>query len=358
MSRQASDARRRRCTSSLPVLAIAIVAVLGMGGCSRPNGPPELFLESSAIELGVLDPGKHALSIAVENRGGTPLDFEKITTSCSCTVMDSPSNLSPGMKGLVQGTVSIIPGPGSAQVFIESNDPQKKHVIRLGWFGKSTPRLVPSSLEISQRIGETIIRDLEIAYPGGGPEEHLTFLGASDLPAEMTLQLVSDDPHAIRAIPGLGVSPNEAPSLIVGKTVLRLSCVATRTTAPATTCIVNVRHRNFDYKLPLTIAVRTHQGLIARPRALLFTSSRLDKLKEQKRSSIVRSDSKEGRRLEVVRKPFFLDVKLDSTQGSSLATLTARLSASPPTGLRDSDILLKSANGDEVVIPVYITCDE
>ncbi len=185
----------------------------------------------------------------------------------------------------------------------------------------------------------------------------MTFLGASDLPDGLTLELVSEEPNAIRAIPGLGVSPKEAPYLVVGKAILRLKSVSPKE-SPATTCTVNVRQRGVDYRLPLTIAVDVQQGLRAKPDRLLFSASRLDGLKRIKRKTIIYSDTKDGGRLEVLRRPLYLDINLARAQSPTLeTTMTARVLSSPPTGSREDEIVLRNSRGTEITIPVYISYD-
>ncbi|MHB1557828.1 MAG: hypothetical protein ACYC61_10130 [Isosphaeraceae bacterium] len=348
----------RRRLRGATFLSFVIASVLGIGGCTHRGGPPQFHLVKAWNDLGVLDPGKHELSIDVENRGGSPLHFKKISSSCSCTVAKVPADLPPGGRGSVRVMVTVGPGSGSAQLFIVTDDPDSEHVVHLSWFGKSTPRLIPWSVEISQRASGVAVQEIEISYSGGESGGGMTFLGASGLPDGVTVEQVSDDPYAIRAIPGLGVSPNEALSLVVGKSMLRLKSIATRNPAPTATCTISVRHRGVEYKLPLTIAVVSHVGLRAKPRSLLFAASSLDRLTRLERISIISADSKDDGRLEVVRKPAFLDVKLEKANGSDLQTrLLASFSAPPPPGLKEAEILLRNASGTEVRVPVYLGYD-
>lgn len=249
-------------------------------------------------------------------------------------------------------------GPGTAQLFISSNDSQRKHVFQIAWFGKATPRLVPSSVELSPRVGETAARDVEISYPGGESAGHLTFVGASALPDGVTVELESEDPCALRAIPGMGASPRQAPSLVVGKAVLRVNGLALRKSPTTATSNIVVRQRGVTYNLPFTITVKPHQGLHARPRGLLFTASSPDRLQRLKRQCIVSSDSARPGRLEVVRKPSFLSVDLEPSVDSDRQTvLTASVTEAPPPGLKESEVLLRNADGDEVAIQVHASCN-
>ena len=350
--------RRRHRVSAAPAafLLLTITANLLFAGCARTPTPSILYLESPTLDLGVLDPGEHPFSIAIENRGGSGLAIERISSSCSCTVAKSPPMVLPGAKAAIQGTVKVSPGPGAARLSIADNDPGKERLVQLSWFGRSPPRLLPPSLEISQRLGETATREFEISYAGGDSSTALKFLGGFKLPKGMSIEIMSDDPYAIRAIPGLGVG-NNAPAPVVGKAVFRLSSSVAQEQSLFATCIVKVSHRGVEYQLPLSITLSTHGALQAKPEQLLFTANSLDRLKRIERKATIRSDTAIGCRLEVVRKPPFVEVSLAPAGSDSQAALTVRVIAAPPAGVKQDEIVLTSAAGAELVIPVFIDYD-
>jgi hypothetical protein len=337
------------------LVTVAIVAAMSTSGCFNSSSPPQFYTEMPFVDLGVLDPGKHSFAIEIANHGGGRLCIEKVISSCSCTIANPPIDLTPGGRGQIRGTVSVGAGPGSARLFIAGNDQVQEHVVHLTWFGKSTPKILPPLLHISKRSDETAVRDIEISYPGGASGGHLTLLGAHDLPEGVSLEEVSDDPFAIRAIPGFGAAPNEAPWLIVGKALLKLKCSGSVRGSITRACTVNVEQRGVKHQLPLTIIVDCDEGLRAKPQRLLFSANSIDELKRLQRKTTVSSDTDGDAQLEIVEKPPYLDVHLTKrTDSPRETTLAARVLSPPPTGQQKAEVVVRNSGGAQIKIPIYI----
>ncbi len=339
------------------LLLFSIVGIVCGSGCGSRAAAPELHIESLAIDLGILEPGTHEFSVPIENRGGAPLTIRSVDSSCSCTVARAPVTLAGGAADQIQGSVHVGAGPGSARLQIGHNAPTREHVIQLTWFGKTAPRLVTSSVEISQRIGQSAIRELEISYPGGDQGSSLEYLGASGLPEGATLEITAQDPAALRTIPGLGTTPYEAPSLVVGRAVLRFTSAASRKTPIRTTCTIKVRQHDSVYELPLAIAIATHQGLRASPERLLFTATSFDRLRRIERKILVEAEGADIVDLSVARKPDFIKAGLAPAGSDSKRSLTVRVTERPPTDTKPCEIVLKNKSGSSLTIPVLISYD-
>lgn len=351
-----ADARPALAAPVRPALVFVGLALSVAGGCTKRNTPPRLFVEAATIDLGVVDPGIRDFSFNVENRGGSALKVEKIHSSCTCTVAERPKSLRPGEAALVRGVVRVSAGPGSTNLSIFSNDPDGDRAIHLEWFGTCLPTLVPSSITISEPSTGVAVHELEITYPGGEPRQSLSFLGAANLPDGVRLEVVSENPSAIRAIPGLGVSPRQAPYATVGRTLLKLTASAQLNAPASAECLVRVIHRGVTHNLPLAITIRPHRGLSATPDRLLFSATDFSTLMRIRRRTRVHLGASAGRRIEVVQKPDFLAVELE-TQGSAPldVALTVSVKSAPPIGSSTERIVLKSAGGPGLVLPVLVS---
>ncbi len=351
---QRRPAPRNRAASPFScfrALALASAGVAYAAGCTETT-PAELYIESPVINLGVIDPGVHDFAVAVENRGGRALAIGNIASSCTCMSVQAPPLLSPGSKSDIQVKVKVSPGVGSASLSITLSGAETR-IVHLEWQGKSPPRLVSPEIEIAQRTGEGASQEVEVSYAGGDGSD-LRFLGALGLPDDVTVELVADDPFAIRPTPGLGVGKNPPPP-VVGKAVLRLKSSATRAHVSSTTCTLKVRLRGVEYELPLLVGVKVHDGIQARPEKLFFSGRGWDRLKNVDRRAIVSTSGVRIDQLGVSRKPSFLEVSLASVGSPPVATLTARVTAAPPTGLSQDAIILKDRRGAELLIPVLVS---
>ena len=77
-----------------------------------------------------------------------------------------------------------------------------------------------------------------------------------------------------------------------------------------------------------------------------------------RRRATVTADSSESGQLDLVRKPSFLDVRLERLGSSDLQTVvTVHPCDSIPAGLRETEIVLKDTKGALVRLPVYRACD-
>src|SRR5262249_4390155 len=125
-------------------------------------------LDKPAVDLGELPPGKSQHTVTITNDGGVPLRISNILSTCSCAVVKAPDVIEVGQSGTLEIDLNIPPGPRSARVTIESNDPEGPKSVVLSWHGRAKPQLVPYKIDVQAvPMGQPYERTVRLVYPGG-----------------------------------------------------------------------------------------------------------------------------------------------------------------------------------------------
>jgi len=239
---------------------------------------------------------------------------------------------------------------------LTSNAPGEPRQVRIRWFGKSQPTLIPNALDVAMKVGVGESREVEVSYPAGDPPVPLEFVGASGLPGGVKVELIENNPAAIRAIPGLSASTQTAPSPFVGRAKLRVNFPAP--TAPGQSAFessVDFRQRGRAIEMPLRVSLEVHAGLRCQPDWLLFSARDAEALKQVRRSATLTSDNP-GDQFTVVEKPAYLDVTLapKNAGATTRAVVTASITATPPPGEANPRLVLADAEGRQVSVKLYV----
>jgi hypothetical protein len=130
--------------------------------------PPRCIFDQALLELGELKPGHVSVPVGIANAGSAPLQISGVASTCTCAVVKAPEVIGPGEHAVMQVDLNIVPGRRTAQVTVESNDPEgPKHLV-LAWHGAARPNLLPRRiLEPSAAVGRPYERTIRLVYPGG-----------------------------------------------------------------------------------------------------------------------------------------------------------------------------------------------
>jgi len=336
-----------RAGSAVACLGLA----LGLVGCEPKGRGPLMVIEKAEVALGLLEPGQHDATVEVANRGNAPLHVLGVRSSCACTVPEHPATIAAGDSAPIRCRVTASPGAGSATLAIDSDDPGGSRSVRLTWSGRCVPTLVEPRIDLTVRAGRAIDREFEVSYSGGTPPTPVQLVGATGLPPGFSVESVSTNPAVVQADPHLSRID------VLGKAILRL-----RGRAPAARGesdfrgVIEVRQGEASYRLPIDVRLKVHDGLRPTPERLLFSATTFEGLARQRRTAIILMDDGDGR-LEIARKPDYLDASIDRAGRAGVATLEVRISTPPPEGSTRAEIEVADARGGRSTIPVLISFD-
>jgi hypothetical protein len=165
---------RRHRLAKLGFLTAACLAVGGLvtGYLYRrvyaEEYAPRCAFDSPAIELGELTPGAVKYSVTIHNRGGGPLRISRILSTCSCAAVKAPGEIEAGQSGLLEVALNVPPGPRSARLTVESNDPHGPRTVVLSWHGRGDLGMVPSTIRAQAvPVNRPYERTVRVIYPGG-----------------------------------------------------------------------------------------------------------------------------------------------------------------------------------------------
>ncbi len=342
-----------------PLQAPFLIALACLHGCGEGERPARVVFVADVVDLGVLDPGEVDFTVPFRNDGSVPLRVGQVSSTCSCTNAEATPEVGPAGSGTVRGKVKVQSGPGAAELTVATEGTGEPRKLRLKWFGKSTPTLVPAALDVRMRAGVAQSRQVEISYPAGDPPIPLRFVGVSGLPEGARVELIENNPAAIKGLPGVSTSVHAAPSPFIGKAKLRIDLPASPTPGSiAFECVVKFTQQSKTIELPFTVRVRSDEGLRCHPEVLLFSASDFGALKQIRRKAILTSDLSDDR-FEVVEKPSYLDVQVtrDSVGQSSNATLTAGVVEPPPPGETGRQLVIENSAGRRIAITLFIGLD-
>lgn len=115
----------RRGRILAPLLLILAAALL-LAACG--NSPPQIEVEPASQDLGEKPQAPLELVYTIRNKGGSPLQIEKLSTSCGCTEAAVDRNtIPPGestqLRVTLDPTEDNLYGNLMRVVYIRSNDP-------------------------------------------------------------------------------------------------------------------------------------------------------------------------------------------------------------------------------------------
>ncbi len=114
---------------------LVILLPLLLAACA--SGQPSLVAETESFDFGDVVNGEvRTYDLAIRNEGSAPLVVESVSTSCGCTkAMLEPMNLPPGGSAHLHVVYDSgahgpeLTGKVSRQIFIASNDPERREVV-------------------------------------------------------------------------------------------------------------------------------------------------------------------------------------------------------------------------------------
>jgi hypothetical protein len=186
----------------LPVASILLLAGAAFGWpiVFRPRCECE-----RRIDLGEMESGQHQATVCIRNTGRAELEIKSIKSTCTCAVTKPPSSIAPGGAVDVPITLKVSPGPQSAYLIVESNDPDGSKAIALGWFGQSPlatrPRSVFSSGEPSH---QHFVRELVIQFPEGAGAKVPSLVEAKCTSDRVKVEAVGRRPSSMPPSYGFG----------------------------------------------------------------------------------------------------------------------------------------------------------
>ena len=337
---------------------LVLLGSWGVSGCAPVERPAQLVLdaENSTIDLGVLDPGEREFVIPFRNGGTVPLQVARVVSTCSCAEAAATSRVGPGESGRLTGKVKVQGGPGGTVLNLTTNAPEDSPPIRVRWFGKSVPRLLISALDVTQKVGVAAMRQVEVSYPAGDPPVPLELVGVDGLPTGMRVQLVQNNPVAIRAIPGVSASLHTAPSPFVGEATLQIDLpTPSKPGKSAYGALIKFSQRGRIIEVPLKVSLQVDEGLRRQPGSLLFSASDPEALTRLRRRAVILSDQPDDQ-FTVAEKPSYLDVtlKTQTVGATTRGDLSATINAAPPAGEPTPHLVLEDSSGRRVAVDLYI----
>ncbi len=160
---------------------------------------PVLDIPGDVVRLGELVPGKANASFPIRNSGTRPLFIDRIASSCGCAVGKIPPLIKPGEKCDLELSLSISPGPRSADLVLHSNDPAGPHRLVLQWHGAAEPTLFPPRIMAADvPVGSTYERIVHIVYPGGRSAIVPEVVKSESNAPEVQMHVGQNDPFAFR----------------------------------------------------------------------------------------------------------------------------------------------------------------
>ena len=111
--------------------SLAALVVLGAAACAGANGArgPRLAVEPASFDFGNVRPARTLQKeVALRNFGDTPLEIEKVSTSCGCTVVGAyATRIAPGEGTTLRVSFTTPETPGRAEetVRIQTSDPER-----------------------------------------------------------------------------------------------------------------------------------------------------------------------------------------------------------------------------------------
>ena len=108
------------------VLGLAVIASFFLAACG--GSPPQIAVDPASQDLGEVPQEPLELTYTVRNEGGSPLQIEKISTSCDCTKATIDRNtIPPGesarLRVTLDPTEDNLYGNLLRVIYIRSNDP-------------------------------------------------------------------------------------------------------------------------------------------------------------------------------------------------------------------------------------------
>jgi hypothetical protein len=177
-------ARRRRSASTLTwsgralfrgsvLMPLGLIVSLAAAAVAWPMVYRPRCECDTRIDLGELPTGVQRATVRLRNSGRAPLEIRGVKSTCGCAVVQPPSMIAAGAEVDVPIQLSVVRGPQSAQLSVDTNDPDGAKTIGLRWFGQSPvevrPKAVYSGGEPSHR---EFVRELVAPYvdgPGAKP---------------------------------------------------------------------------------------------------------------------------------------------------------------------------------------------
>ncbi len=111
------------------ILLLALVSII-LVAC---GSPPRIVVEPERQDLGELPPAPIHLTYTVRNEGGSPLEIQRVSTSCGCTkARVEKTTLAPGestpLYVVLDPTEDNLTGELLRVVYVRSNDPDNPEV--------------------------------------------------------------------------------------------------------------------------------------------------------------------------------------------------------------------------------------
>lgn len=149
--------------------AYCVVALYVLAGAGSESSAHVAYSRGTDIVLGSLAPGSHRLRFDVSNKGSHPVEIQRITASCGCTVPSIPTrNIDPWKSVPVTVYLRVEPDVSrTAFLFVEHSG--GTDAIRLSFSGENVGELTtgtPQIVATNVSPGEVVTRSVRVRFSG------------------------------------------------------------------------------------------------------------------------------------------------------------------------------------------------
>jgi peptidase C39-like protein/uncharacterized protein DUF1573 len=350
--------RRRRERHGTPTrittVIIASIALSGVFGCSRaPEGSPELLVEDSTIDFGIVDDDTDQLRVKFSNEGKAPLRITRVTTSCTCTIGVATESLESGETG----EIAIRPpkcgmGSMSARLILYSNAPTSPDEIFISWFCPSPPSLSPRRLHIVDALpGDVVERSVDISYAGGAETHRITVEKVTTSNDNIHVEAIDDELFAKEA---LKIVENQR--AVVGEKKYRITWSLPQQAGSAEETVdfyVTQAGKQQRLTLPLLATMDSELSVSGN---LIFAGKDWNKLVGEQRALSIRTSRPDL--VPVVKtSPPHLVAKLNPSTREQDFELSVQLTEEPFKQSRRAELVLGvEGSTSTLAIPVFVIC--
>lgn len=305
-------------------------------------------------ELGNLSPGRHDVQVPISNPGRNALHVTRVLSSCTCAAVKAPSVVRPGQTEDIVVTLDVDPGPKTAQLRIESDDPVGAKSVTLNWHGNGQPRLLPPWVAATGApVDRVFVQSVKLIFPGGRTAELPRFLRVESESPLIEVSVSQPNPTAYRLTYGSRLVMEQGEQTIEVKA--RPITAGGRLTASPT---LHYLYGGKELKITLPVDLTFYGGdLTPDVSSVAFSAATDDQLIGQNRTIRVRRRHPDGK-IDVRNVPEWLSVQLQSDNPNNVA-LRLMVTGRPASGTHVHNLVLTAVETrDDVSLDVRVFTPE
>jgi hypothetical protein len=334
---------------------LLILLVVGIGvtylvvRLYAPRSGPCLVPAKNVVDFGELAGGEQKVECVIRNDGTEPLDLTTASSNCSCAKVDSlPAGIGPSESGVVHLTLQVTPGPRSAKIILQSNDPRGGVVVRLTWFGSAQPMVFPAQLAGNGLpLTSVYERTVKLVYPGG-KSRIVPIVKKCECESPLVqVQIGENNPEAFQ------FRDKAAPLNTLGELELSVRVLPPPTPSRVQTmCKLTVKYGEDEYPLRFLIDLNFSGDVILETDRIVFAASNSSDLIRQKRHIGLRTRDK-NTGVNVVECPDWLSCQISNDNGQTVLAIELKKLPSP-NGLTSGVVYLATDKKGQAPVPIYV----